>query len=129
MAKISESKLRTMLRDRLMSEFLEYAQEQYGTALVVKGNKIAIGVVDDNGDDRWAELTIAIPTGSHDGSEQYDGEMLAKDYADHCAEKQAEAEERERKRQADAKIRAEKAAEKKRLKELEQAKKAETVKA
>lgn len=129
MAKISESKLRSMLRDRIITEFLTFAQEQYGTALMVKGNKFAVGVVDDNGDDRWAEVTIAIPTGSHDGTEQYDAEVLAQDYADHCEEVKEKAEERERKRKADAEARRVKAEEKKRLKEAEQAKKAETVKA
>lgn len=114
----TDTMLRKELRESMIEEISAVLVDTFGyTIMRVKGNKIAIGCVDSEGNDRWAEMTIAIPTGSHDGDEVYDGEALAKDYAEHQEEVKAKAEERERKRKADAEARKAKAEEKKRLKE------------
>lgn len=81
--------------------------------LRVDSNKIAIPVVDCEGEDSWVIFTVTVPTGSRDG-DIYDGYSESEAYAQKMVEKEAKAKEAEAKKAAkiarDEKARAQKAA-------------------
>lgn len=81
--------------------------------LRVDSNKIAIPVVDCEGEDNWVIFTVTVPTGSRDG-DIYDGYSEAESYAMKSAEKEAKAKEAAVKKAAkiarDQKMREDKAA-------------------
>lgn len=81
--------------------------------LRVDSNKIAIPVIDCEGEDSWVIFTVTVPTGSRDG-DIYDGYSESEAYALKMVEKEAKAKEDEVKKAAkiarDKKAREQKAA-------------------
>ena len=72
--------------------------EQLGDEVLVTGsNEIAIPVVDSEGNERWVQIVVKIPSGSRDG-EPFDGYSLAEDYQMKCEEKRIKAEETAKKK-------------------------------
>lgn len=121
MAKMTDNGLRKALREEMLKTAIALFEEAGYTVVRTKGNKLGIGCVDADGNDRWAELTMAIPTGARDDDEGYDAEILAQDYADHMAELEEKKKEKEAERAKKQAERQAKIEEKKRLKALEEA--------
>lgn len=68
----------------------------------VGSGKLALPVVDEEGNEKWVLLTVSVPKGTRDGDE-YDGYAEAQYYRDLTAEKEErkQAREAEKKRKAD----------------------------
>ena len=99
-----------------MARFKEMIAASGDDCLVYGSNKLAIPVLDSEGNEEWVTITISVPQGSRDG-DSFDGYEMAQDYEmkqKEKAEKKAKAEKEKAKKIArDEKMREEK----KRLKE------------
>lgn len=118
MPKKTANQLRTELRDSLLNEFIKWRNDLGDDARQTKGNKFMFPIVDADGDELFAEVTIAIPTGSRDSETPYNGFEEAEGYADEKAEKEQKRAEKEAEHQR-------KVAEAKAKREERQRKKAE----
>lgn len=97
----SKKQIDSNLRTKMLEEMKTVYEDLGYTVLQVKGNKLAIACVDELQDDRWCEVTIAIPTGARDDDEGYDAEVLMQDYQDHLAEVAANKKQRDEQRKAE----------------------------
>lgn len=101
-------------RTKERKHWMEWLQAQIKEAgeecLEYKGNGLCIPAVDENGNEYYVSLTVAIPLGGRDG-EKFDGYAAAEDYKLHREEvafttqqraeqKKQEAEERRKRREA-----------------------------
>ena len=101
--------------ENLRRGFLELVKEYFTGSnyeiLQYKSNAICTPCVDENGDEKWAVITITIPTGADKGREPFDGYAEAEDYAHKLREKavkaQKKAEEKAKKIEHDKKVRGE----------------------
>lgn len=80
------------LRAQYVNNLMEALSAAGEEVLRVESNKIAIPVVDAEGEDSWVVFTVVVPTGSRDG-EIYDGYSMARDYEMRTEEKQRKAAE------------------------------------
>lgn len=101
-------------RTKERKHWMEWLQTQIREAgeecLEYKGNGLCIPAVDENGNEYYVSLTVAIPLGGRDG-EKFDGYAAAEDYKLHREEvafttqqraeqKKQETEERRKRREA-----------------------------
>ena len=79
-----------ILSEAIRADYLSKIREsfeQLGDEVLVTGsNEVAIPVVDSEGNERWVQIVVKIPSGSRDG-EPFDGYSLAEDYQMKCEEK------------------------------------------
>lgn len=110
MSKTSTELNRTKERKYWMERLQNLLTEAGEVCLEYKGNGLCIPAVDENGNEYYLALTVAIPTGGRDG-EKFDGYAVAQDYKLHKEEvaftsqqraeqKKQEAEERRARREA-----------------------------
>ena len=90
-----DNALRTRYLEKVIALFTENGEEVMQTA----SNKVAFPCVDAEGNDKFIEITIKVPTGERDG-EPYDGYGEAEDYAMKVAEKAEKTKEAEAKKLA-----------------------------
>jgi hypothetical protein len=94
------------LRDKYIVTICNYLQSLEEKPVAVGSSTIAIPVVDENGDDKWVEISVKIPKGTKD--EPYDGYEREKSYILHCdevserASKRKEASDKKKVRDAEA---------------------------
>ena len=79
MEKMTQKKLDEMLRTQYTKSIADLLREDE-EVLVVGANKLAFPVVDAQGNERFIEITIKVPTGSREDGEAYDGYAMAEDY-------------------------------------------------
>lgn len=93
---------RKMLREQVKSEFISKVNEFFSNkgeeVLIVGSNKLAIPVVDAEGNEDFVTITVAIPTGSRADNEPYDGYGEAQSYKMSLEEKKRKAEEKAKKK-------------------------------
>lgn len=110
MPKTSTELNRTKERKYWMEYLQELIADKGEECLEYKGNGLCIPAVDENGNEYYVTLTVAIPTGGRDG-EKFDGYAAAQDYKLHKEEvaftsqqraeqKKQEADERRARREA-----------------------------
>lgn len=105
------------LNDKIRAYYLEKVKEFFtkvGEEVLVTGSgEICMPCVDAEGNEKWVQFVVKVPTGTHDG-EPFDGYSLAEDYEMKLAEKAEKAKEAARKKaekiKKDAASRAAKAA-------------------
>lgn len=97
MPKKTATQITNELRDSILKEFLEWRKEMGDDAMMTKGNKFMFPCVDENGDDRFCEVTISIPKGTREG-EGYDGYAEAEGYLADLEEKRILKEQRDKER-------------------------------
>ena len=89
------------LNDSLRSDYLAKVKEsfeQLGEEVLVTGSgEVCMPCVDSEGNDKWIQIVVKIPSGSRDG-EPFDGYSLAQDWQMKLEEKKAKAEETARKK-------------------------------
>ncbi len=106
--KVANERIREYILENLIDFFSRVGDTD---VLKVKSNEIALPVVDCNDEEKFAVITVKVPTGADKGREPYDGYAEAEDYAHKLAEKKIKAEkkraEKERKIAHDEKMRAE----------------------
>lgn len=120
---VSPTALRKEISIKLVDEFLDYAKEKiHEDSDRVSDGAFMIPVLDSEGGEWYAKVTISIPTGER-GGDPYDGYAESKNYYHEKAEKDAKKAEAEKKkavkiakdkarREAMAKAKAEREAEK-----------------
>ena len=120
MSKISATKLRERAKLPITAKLLEFCKTEFDEdADLVADNSFMFPIVDEEGGEWYAKVTVSIPIGENHGVIPYDGFAEAEAYKRDKAEKEAKAkataEKKERKiakdkalREAKAKAKAEK---------------------
>lgn len=93
MAKMTEAKLRANLRDKYLTEIVDYFSSKGDDPRHIKNNAIMIPTIDELGNEKYITITIAVPTGGRDGL-GFDGYEAAEDYKREAEEKAEKAEKR-----------------------------------
>lgn len=105
---MSKKVLREGIKTQWMKKVLEWLKENEEEGLVFGSNKIAVPVVDNEGNEDWLTFTLTVPTGSRDG-DAFDGYDMARDWEmtqKEKAERKIEKEkEKEKKKERDEKAR------------------------
>ena len=83
------------LNDKIRADYLEKVKDFFASVgeevLVTGSGEICMPCVDTEGNEKWVQLVVKVPTGSRDG-EPFDGYSLAEDYQMKLDEKAAKAE-------------------------------------
>ena len=98
MAKVSRKVLREQVKSFYLTKVRDGLENEGEEVLLVGSNKLAIPVVDAEGNEDFVTITISIPTGSRDDNEPYDGYGLAESYRLKLEENQRKAEEKAKKK-------------------------------
>jgi hypothetical protein len=98
MPKTSRKALREQIKGEYLIAFKEFLGNKGEDVLQVGSNKLAIPVVDAEGNEDFLTITLAIPTGSREDNEPYDGYGEAESYQKKLAESARKAQEREKKK-------------------------------
>jgi hypothetical protein len=98
MAKVSRKVLREQVKALYLAKVREGLEGDGEEVLLVGSNKLAIPVVDAEGNEDFITITISIPTGSRDDNEPYDGYGQAESYRLKLEENQRKAEEKAKKK-------------------------------
>ena len=89
------------LNDKIRAYYLEKVKEFFadiGEEVLVTGSgEICMPCVDAEGNEKWVQFVVKVPTGTHDG-EPFDGYSLAEDYEMKLHEKAEKAKEAARKK-------------------------------
>lgn len=101
--------LDTAIRNRIFNDIMDYISAKYDTdALLVAGNEFSIPVVDDDGNEKFANVKVSIPRGTRKGKgkgyDPYDGYAARDEYAETLrinAEKEKEKEAKRKQREAE----------------------------
>lgn len=81
MAKVSRKVLREEVKAEYVKALTEILLEKGEEVLRVGSNKLALPIVDREGNEDFVTITISIPTGSTKDNEPYDGYGEAESYA------------------------------------------------
>lgn len=78
---ISRKVERELIREKYLTELIEFLNAKGEEVLRVKSNEIAIPVVGCEDNEDFLVVTVKVPTGANKGQEPYDGYAEAEDYA------------------------------------------------
>lgn len=98
MAKTSRKVLREQVKSLYLAKVRGGLENEGEEVLLVGSNKLAIPVVDTEGNEDFITITISIPTGSRDDNCPYDGYGEAESYRLKCEENKRKAEEKAKKK-------------------------------
>lgn len=115
---ISDRVLKDQLRAKHLESVRSFFEGEGEEVLITGSGELCFPVVDSEGNERWMQVVVKVPSGSRDG-DPFDGYSLAEDWQMKCAEKA-------RKAEADAKKKAEKAAKDAKARAAKEAKKKST---
>ena len=119
---MSKASMETAIRNTMLENIMKMIDSEYATdALLVSASEIAVPVVDEEGNEKFALIKVSIPRGTRNGDggyTPYDGYAAAEDYKLDLADKADKARAREEKKERAAKEKERKANAKKVVKEL-----------
>ena len=119
---MSKASMETAIRNTMLENIMKMIDSEYATdALPVSASEIAVPVVDEEGNEKFALIKVSIPRGTRNGDggyTPYDGYAAAEDYKLDLADKADKARAREEKKERAAKEKERKANAKKVVKEL-----------
>lgn len=119
---MSKASMETKLRNEILENIINMIEDVRGAdALPVSASEIAVPVVDEEGNEKFALIKVSIPRGTRNGDggyTPYDGYAAAEDYKLDLADKADKARAREEKKERTVKEKERKAAAKKVVKEL-----------
>ena len=115
---MTKAELENKLREQFLGAIIEMLSDNLGIdALSVSASELAVPCIDEERNDKWVIIKVSVPRGTRDGNGgyiPYDGEAMAREYAEECEEKAEKKAKAEAKKQAkiarDEKARAEKKA-------------------
>lgn len=99
MPKVSRKVLREEIKNRYVKILTEILTDKGEEVLKVGSNKIALPVVDREGNEDFVTITISIPTGSTKDNEPYDAYGEAESYKMKLEANAIKAKEKEKKKQ------------------------------
>ena len=82
------------LRQGFFNLIRQYFSGDGYEVLQYKSNAFCTPCVDENGDEKWAVITVTIPTGADKGREPFDGYAESEDYAHKLREKAVKAQKK-----------------------------------
>ena len=101
---MTNTALNNALRNRILKDFIEFVSQKYNLdALTVSSSAVAFPMEDDEGNEKYAKVTVSIPRGTRNGKggyDEYDGEEMAEEYKVEQEEKEAKRKANEAKKQA-----------------------------
>lgn len=119
---MSKASMETAIRNTMLENIMKMIDSEYATdALPVSASEIAVPVVDEEGNEKFALIKVSIPRGTRNGDggyTPYDGYAAAEDYKLDLADKADKARAREEKKERAAKEKERKANTKKVVREL-----------
>lgn len=119
---MSKASMETAIRNTMLENIKKMIDTEYATdALPVSASEIAVPVVDEEGNEKFALIKVSIPRGTRNGDggyTPYDGYAAAEDYKLDLADKADKARAREEKKERAVKEKERKANAKKVVKEL-----------
>ena len=119
---MSKASMETAIRNKMLENIIQMIDSEYATdALPVSASEIAVPVVDEEGNEKFALIKVSIPRGTRNGDggyTPYDGYAAAEDYKLDLEDKADKARAREEKKERAAKEKERKANAKKVVKEL-----------
>ena len=119
---MSKASMETAIRNTMLENIMKMIDSEYATdALPVSASEIAVPVVDEEGNEKFALIKVSIPRGTRNGDggyTPYDGYAAAEEYKLDLADKADKARAREEKKERAAKEKERKANAKKVVKEL-----------
>lgn len=119
---MSKASMETAIRNKMLENIMKMIDTEYATdALPVSASEIAVPVVDDEGNEKFALIKVSIPRGTRNGDggyTPYDGYAAAEDYKLDLADKADKARAREEKKERATKEKERKANARKVVKEL-----------
>ena len=77
--KITKTQLDGNLRQKYLTQLVEFYENLDEDVQRTKSNQIAFPVLDELDNEKWIVITITVPKGSRDGDE-YDGYSIAEEY-------------------------------------------------
>ena len=98
MAKVTRKALREQVKKLYLDKVADCLMSYDEEVLIVGSNKLAIPVVDAEGNEDFVTITISIPTGSREDNCPYDGYGEAESYKLKCKEKARKEEEKAKKK-------------------------------
>jgi hypothetical protein len=105
--------LNDALRNQYLELLIEFFEARDEEVLRTASNEICIPVVDSEGNEKFIQLPIKVPTGTRGSNEEFDGYAAAEDYKMKCEAKAMKAAEKAKKAEKDKAKREAKKAEKK----------------
>lgn len=117
----TENKLCTNLREQELRRWMEIALDMGEDARQTKGNRFMYPCVDEEGNERFMEITVSVPVGGRYDEERWNGYDEAENYKMVLAEQEEKkkiAAERKALKAKEAKMKREEAMKKKAEKEL-----------
>lgn len=99
MPKVSRKVLREEIKNEYVKVLTEILTDKGEEVLKVGSNKIALPVVDREGNEDFVTITISIPTGSPADNEPYDAYSIAESYKMKLEANAIKAKEKEKKKQ------------------------------
>ena len=119
---MTQTALNTNLRNRILKDFIEFIAQKYNLdALSISSSALVFPCEDEEGNEKYAKVTVSIPRGTRDGNggyEAFDGEAAADDYQAELKEKAAKKAASEAKKAAKIKADQAKREAKKTIKQL-----------
>lgn len=118
---ISRKTLREKIKQNYTAQLIDFFCKNDEDVLQIKSNEICFPVIDEEGNEDFVKITIAVPTGSRDDNEPFDGYGKAQEYEMKQKEKKEKAEKAAKKKaekiKRDEEYRRKKAEQKKKEKE------------
>lgn len=119
---MSKASMETAIRNKMLENIMKMIDSEYATdALPVSASEIAVPVVDEEGNEKFALIKVSIPRGTRNGDggyTPYDGYAAAEDYKLDLEDKADKARAREEKKERAAKEKERKVNARKVVKEL-----------
>lgn len=77
---VSRKSLRENIKKKYVSQLIAFLNSKDEDVLQIKSNEICFPVLDEQGNEEFVKITIAVPTGSRDDNEPFDGYGKAEEY-------------------------------------------------
>lgn len=77
---VSRKTLRENIKKNYVAQLIEYFKANDEEILQIKSNEICFPVLDEEGNEEFVKITVAVPTGSRDDNEPFDGYGKAEEY-------------------------------------------------
>lgn len=95
---VSRKTLRENIKKNYVTQLIEYFKANDEDVLQIKSNEICFPVLDEEGNEEFVKITVAVPTGSRDDNEPFDGYGKAEEYEMKQKEKREKAEKAAKKK-------------------------------
>lgn len=95
---VSRKNLRENIKKIYITQLINFFQEKDEDVLRIKSNEICFPVLDEEGNEEFVKITVAVPTGSRDDNEPFDGYGKAQEYEMKQKEKKEKAEKAAKKK-------------------------------